>query len=145
MSKIAGLIWTDAMGEKTLNVVRTSTGVGAIEDALQEYSNAGLTECWEGLDELILTSPSTDAYPTLRVVAKCTFQSATGSTASVYIPAPQTSIFLSDGDTVDPSAIPDLITACVGNLLCGDGTTATMFVGGTIVRTRFSGLVSTTT
>lgn len=143
MSKAATLVWVDAQGETCLHVIRTQTGVGAIETALEEYSQGGVIECWEGTDETYSPTPGTDVYPTVRVVARLIFQGSAGSTASLYIPAPSGSIFLSDGVTVDPSAIPDIITAALGNLLCGNGSVATIFLGGTIIRTRFSGIAST--
>lgn len=138
----AGLIWQDAQGERCLHVITTAAGVGAIESALTAQSNADVIECWEGLDETYTIVPSTSAYPTVRVVAVLMFVDGTGSSGKLYLPAPDAAVFMPDGDTVDPSAVAGIITAAIGSLLSGAGNPVTAFVGGTVLRTKLSGLVT---
>ena len=145
MSKKAGLVWIDAMGERVLHVVTTSAGVGAIETEMQALCNAQVVECWEGLDEIYTVTPSTADYPTTRVTAVLTFADAIGSTAKLYLPAPSSAIFMSDGVTVDPTAISSLITACIGSLVAGSGNTVVSFVGGSAVSTKINAIASLAT
>jgi len=140
MTKKAGVVWIDAQGERTLNVITTQSGVGGIEAQLSALSNASVVECWEGLDEVYTVSPVVAQYPTVRITAVLLFASASGSVGRLYLPAPIPTIFLSDGITIDPTQITALISAAVGSLICGDGTVAATFSGGQAVRTRFSGL-----
>jgi hypothetical protein len=143
MNKKAGLVWVDAQGERVLHVVTTDTGVGAIESAIESKSNAVVLECWEGDDEVYSSVPSVSNYHTVRVAAVLEFTDGTGSSARVYIPSPDSSIFSTDGDTVDPSQITSIISACIGHLICGSGNVATAFVQGKILRTKLSGIVAT--
>lgn len=142
MAKKAGLIWTDAQGERVVHVITTSTGVGAIETALQGHSQAGIIECWEGLDEFLSTAPGTGQYVTVRVTAVLEFTDGMGSSGKLFIPAPDSSIFIAGGDTVDPTAVADVIAAAVGNLICGSGNVATAFTGGWILRTRVNAITT---
>lgn len=144
MNRKAGLIWNDAQGERVLHVITTDTGVGSIESSLESHSNAVVCECWEGLDEVYTVSPTVATYPTVRITALLEFNDGMGSTARIYLPSPQADIFLSDGDTVDPSKIPDIIAACIGHLICGSGNVATAFTGGQLIRTKFSGITTVT-
>lgn len=142
MSKRATIVWVDAQGERTLSVIDTSTGVGSIETSMLNHINADHLQCTEGILETYSASPSTSTYNTVRVAAICTFVDSTGSEGSVILYSPKDNIFMPDGDTVDPSSISDLITACVGNLLAGSGNTVVNFKGGRAIRTRLSGIAT---
>lgn len=145
MAKKAGLIWIDAQGQRVLHVITTGSGVGPIETALANHSNAGVLECWEGLDENMSPTPSTSPLPTVRSTVQLNFRNmASGSRATLFLPAPQTNIFLTDGTTVDPSLISDIISAAEGNLLAGDGSLVDDFTGGQLIPTRFSGIETIT-
>lgn len=140
MNKKAGVIWVDAQGERVMHVITTSSGVGSIETALGNHSNAGVVECWEGVDEFPTALTSVSTYPTVRATAVLTFRDATGSIAKLFLPAPSSAIFMSDGVTVDPSQISDIISSAVGNLISGAGNTVISFVGGELIATKFSGI-----
>lgn len=142
MAKKAGLVWIDAQGEKVLHVITTDTGVGAIETALEAKSNAGVVECWEGLDELSSPTPTAATYPTVRATVVLTFTDGVGSFAKLFIPAPVSSIFAADGVSVDPTQIAGIIAAAVGHLVCGSGNVATAYVGGQLLGTRFNAISS---
>lgn len=134
MSKRATLVWVDAQGERIAQAITTSSGVGGIESALSNHSNAGVVQCSEGLLENYSPTPNTNVYPTVRVSAQLRFiNSSSGSSATVTIPAPMNNIFLSDGQTVDPSTISDIISACIGTLIAGDGSLVDTFTGGTAI------------
>jgi hypothetical protein len=138
----ATIVWADGQGERVLHVIRTLTGVGAIESALESHSNAGVLTCSEGILDVEDGPTSTSPYSTVRVTAQLRFQSPSGSTASLFIPAPDTNIFMADGDTVDPTMVSDIIAAAFGGLLAGDGTVVSIFLGGTALRTRLSGIAT---
>lgn len=143
MSLRGGLNWVDAQGQRVLHVINfTGSGFGSIIAALENHSSAVVNENWGGAVGCNPNLPTTTDYTTVRITAVLIFADATGSTAKLYVPAPNTSIFLADGDTVDPTAIPDIISAAIGTLLSGAGNPVTTFVGGIIQRTRFSGIVT---
>ena len=142
MSDRAVVIWVDSQGEQTLNIYVTASGVSSIRTQIAALSNAVPIESSEGTIAAISGTPTVATFPSVRSNARLHFQAASGSRGSLLIPAPVTSIFLTDGVTVDPTAITALIAAAVGNLLCGDSTVAAMFVGGELVQTKFSGIAS---
>jgi hypothetical protein len=83
------------------------------------------------------STPTVADYNSSRLTAMLEFRdSRTNSLGRLYVPAPQKSIFLGDGETVDPSAITSLIAAAVGNLVAGSGNTVDQFTGGQLVRAR---------
>lgn len=136
MSKRATLVWVDAQTESQLNVITTDLGVGGIEAALENHSSAVVATCSEGILEISSAIPATTTYATCRVNAALRFSDGLGSVATVYIPAPNENIFLSDGVSVDQTMITDIITACIGNLLAGSGNVVTNYLGGEMYRGR---------
>lgn len=138
----AVIIWADSQGEQTLNIYVTSTGVSAIRTNLAALSNAVPVESSEGTRVAISGTPTVATYPSVRSNARLYFRAASGSRGTLLIPAPISSIFLSDGVTIDPSAVSSLVTAALGNLVCGDSTLAAVFDGGELVQTKFSGISS---
>lgn len=143
MNKRATYVLVDAQGESVVRVVTTNGGIGAIETAIQAHSNGAIVTCAEGNLEIYSSSPVTGTYSTVRVVARISFLSTTGSLGSVFIDSPNSDIFLSsDPDQVDPTAISDLVSACIGNLICGDGTVASTYQGGQIMRTKLSAIAT---
>ena len=142
MAERAALIWADAQGEQVLHLIVTDTGVSSIRTQLQAVSNARVVEDSEGTIVNFSVTPVVATYPSVRTTAQLQFADATGSIGRLLIPAPVTSIFLSDGLTVDPSAITSLIAAAVGNLKAGSTNVVTHFVGGQLVSTKFSGVSS---
>lgn len=142
MAVRTGIIWTDPQGESVLHVITSATGAGSIAADLEAKSNAFRSQQFAGTNLHPSSSGTVATYPTVRVTAELIFVNATGSTARIYIPAPQASIFLSDGVTVDPTQITSIISACVGNLLCGDSTPATAFQGGQLLATKLNAIAS---
>lgn len=145
MTKRACYVLTDAQGESVIRVITTDSGVGAIETAIQNHSNGAIVSCAEGLLEIISETPVVAEYSTVRISARLNFASVTGSLGSVFIDSPNSDIFASfSPDEIDLSAVADLIAACVGNLICGDGTVAASVVGGTLVRTKLNAIATLT-
>jgi len=138
-----GVVWIDSQSENVLHVMTTTAGAGTILSDLAALSNAAPSFQWEGDIVDLSPAPVVATYPSVRVTARLFFtDAATGSIATLYIPAPKPSILLPDGVTVDPSAITTLITDCIGNLVAGSGNTVTMFTGGQLWQQRISGIAS---
>lgn len=137
--KRMSVVWNSADGLATIRTITTSTGAITIFSLLQDISRAIGAEWWESNVSTNSETPSTDAYLSVVQIAILLFADDVGFLAKLSLPAPDASIFMSDGSTVDPAAIPDLITACIGNLLTGAGTTVTMFKGGYLQGAKASG------
>lgn len=137
-----GVIWVDAQGERNLNVITTNSGAATIAANLESLSNAVRSFSWENNEVNFSSIPVVATYPTVRVNAQLIYRDATGSLAKLYIPAPISSIFLTDGVTVDPTAIATLTGNVIGELICGSGNVATAFVGGQLIQTRIAGIAS---
>ena len=97
---------------------------------LQLHSNADVQSWFEGPDNILTPSPVAAAFPDVVDLARLTFTDAFGSLVNLALPAPQSSIFLADSVTVDPSAIADVITACIGHLCSSGGSLVTAYVAG---------------
>jgi len=142
MAQRTAMIWTDAQGENALHVITTAVSGAAIPPDLANLSNAFISSQWAGTNVIPATSGSTDTYPTVRVTAQLIYRNATGSIAKLWIPAPMAGMFLADGVTVDPTAVAGLNMDVLGNLLAGDGTPVTQYVGGQLWQQKISGIAS---
>lgn len=131
-----GAVWADVTGRTRLTIIKAATNPCTILTKLQGHSNAEVLYNWDGqLDPTIGTTTAAQ-YQSVAQNVTLVFQTASGSVLKVTLPAPDTSIFLADGVTVDPSAITDVITACVGELSDGAGNVATAFVAGYLASTK---------
>lgn len=124
------IIWLDAGGRTTLTIPCTSAGASSIMSALQGKSNADVQEWWEGFDNVLFPTPSSSLYPDTTDSARLTFTDTSGSLANLSLVAPQASIFMADGVTVNPAAIAAIIGASIGNLCSGAGGVVTSYVSG---------------
>lgn len=130
MADNRSILWVDAGARATITLVRTSTGGGTIQSDMEAISNAGVLNEWEGTLNVTTPSTSSSQYPSVTQQATLVFLCADGTSARLDIPAPVLSIFLSDGVTVDSTAIATLIADCVGNLLSTSLSPATAFLSG---------------
>ena len=124
-------VWLDIGAQTTMRYVDTSDDTGhLVAVALEEYSNAALFQYWDGqLFTASMPSTSSLAYNQTQTVARLVFTTGTED-VSVVLPAPLLSIFMSDGRTVDPTSIPDIISAVVGHVVSNAGNLVTAFVTG---------------
>jgi len=136
MTKRATLVWGDVSGSASLNTIITNTGIGAIETALQAHSNGAILTCSEGVLDVYSTTPVNASYPLIETSALLVFADALGSVGTLTLPAPQSSIFMADNETVDPSTISDIITAAIGTLLAGSGNPVTVYIKGYLRKGR---------
>jgi hypothetical protein len=130
-------VWIDGAGERVIQNIRTASGASSIVAELEAVSQAKVVTSWEGTESAFTVVPGTGTYITVRQTAVLYFADVVGRVAKLYLPAPDSSIFLSDGQTVDPTTIPSLITACIGSLQTGAGTLVAAFVGGSLFPTDF--------
>lgn len=144
MANRGGLIWVDAQGERVLHVLTYSGALGPLITALEGASNGQVVENWAGVIGSNPTAPVVATYPTVRMTAQLNYVDGSGSRATVFLPAPVSSIFLGDGITVDPANIlVGIINAAViGNVLAGSGSPVVSFTGGQLIATRFSGIAT---
>lgn len=137
------LIWVDAQGENVLHILTGNGSMSAVMSQLIALSNADVLDWWEAANNARTPTPNTGTYPTVRVQALLNFRtSTTGSEARIFIPSPKSSIFLSDGVTVDPSAVSALISAVEGVIIAGDSSVVDQFVGGQIYASRTNAIAS---
>jgi hypothetical protein len=125
-------VWVDAQGVQSVRSLNGASSTAAIVSALEAYSNATVLTFAEGTVTAPATTPTAAAYPSVTAVAYLIFTDGAGHNARVALVAPQAAIFLSDGVSVDPTAIAPLIAACIGTLQTAAGTTVTAFVSGTL-------------
>lgn len=142
MSDRAAIIWVDAQGEQVLQLIVTVSGVSAIRTQLAALSNAGVKETSEGTIATFTPTTAVATYPTVRQTAQLIYRDAAGSLGRLLLPAPVSSIFLSDGVTVDPAAISSLNAAVIGSLLAGSSLPVAAFVGGQLVPAKIGGVQS---
>jgi len=130
--KIRSSVWADANGYTVIQMIRTDTGAGAIDDDLEVLSNAVRTQCWEGNQQLGAGTPTAALYQSSQQVARLTFLCADGSEAVLKVFAPKSTIFLTDGVTVDitNTDVVLLATDAVGNLESASGSLATALLSG---------------
>jgi hypothetical protein len=133
--RAVGAVWADFTGRTRLTIIKAATNPCTILTKLQGHSNAGVLYNWDGpLDAAIGTSTAA-IFQAANQAATLVFETGVGSLLRVTLPAPDASIFLPDGKTVDAAAIADVIAACVGELSDGAGNVATGFVGGFLAPT----------
>lgn len=125
-------VWIDANGQQTVRSLTSQSSTAAVVSALEAYSNATALSFAEGPLVNPGASPSTGAYLSARQVAYLRFTDGAGHVAVVALPSPKSNIFMSDGVTVDPTAIAPLIAACIGVIQTGAGTLVTAFQSGSL-------------
>jgi hypothetical protein len=76
------------------------------------------------------------AYLPVALRAALTFVCADNSLAVLYVPSPNQTIFLADGQTVDPAnlTVVAIVAAALGSLVSSTGSPATAFVSGVLQR-----------
>lgn len=125
------IVWIDAGSRTRATIPCAQPDNAAIMAALQNHSNAGVLDWFEGPDNALSPSTAAAIFADVADLARLTFTDATGSLATIALPAPQQAIFMADSVTVDPSTIADIITAAVGHLCTAAGGLVTAYVAGT--------------
>lgn len=124
------IVWQDAGGRTIATIPCASASLNNIMSALSAISNAAPISWFEGLFHLTGLTPTAADYPDVSDIARLTYADASGLEANLTLPAPQSSIFLADQRTVDPTAIAVLNSVVLGHLCTSAGSTVTTFVSG---------------
>lgn len=130
-AQMRSIAWIDAGGRTRQTIPCAQPDNAAIMAALENHSNAVVLHWFEGPDNILTLTPTSAVFADVSDLARLTFTDASGSLATLALPAPQQSIFKPDSVTVDPSAIADIITAAVGHLCTAAGGLVTAYVAGT--------------
>jgi len=125
------MVWIDANGFTRLTLVNGTSPLSGVQSALLAKSNADVLNAVENTISLFTPAPPGGTYRTVGDAAILTFQDAGGNLVDITLPAPDSSIFLADQETVDGSQIAAIIAAVVGTVDTASGGVVTAFVGGT--------------
>jgi len=136
MTQVMTVIWGDSNGAQQLRTIETQAGASSRTAAIQVYNHAAPSQTSEGPPVYPGVPPVVGVYPSAESVAYLRFADAAGFVAVLALPAPDTSIFLADGVTVDPLAIGGIIVAATASLVTAAGNLVTTFVGGSLGQGR---------
>lgn len=129
------VVWVDTQGGKAITRINTTAGAASLLGAMLACSHADDLEYWEGANVPNgAPTPTVGNYAPATLRANLTFVTGTGSQVTLAIPAPDLSIFLADGQTVDitNASIVALVAVAVTALTDGSGNLATALVSGTL-------------
>ncbi len=124
------MVWVDANGFTRLTLVNGNATLSGVETALIGSSNADVLNSTEAALTVNMPAPAGGTYRTVGDVAILTFTDGT-DLVNVTLPAPQSTIFLADQETVDITQIGAIIAAVVGTVQTAAGGVVTAYVAGT--------------
>ena len=117
--------------------LRTTQIVGASTLAVVRGQVLLLTNSDEATDsEAPITvnptpNPVAATYQSVTDIARLLFLTSAGTIVTINVPAPLASMFMADGETVDPTSVAGLLTAATGVVSDLSGNTVASYVGGT--------------
>lgn len=124
-------VWVDAQGRTTLTLANTTGSLATLFASILAQSNADvLNDVESGLSVNGTPAPTAATYPSVRDSAKLLFVTGAGNAVSLTVPAPVASLFLADGQTVDPAAAATIITDALAALTDEAGNAVVAFQGG---------------
>jgi hypothetical protein len=131
-------VWQDANGHTRLTLFNTVNPTlitpdpsASVVAALAAQSNAAFLNDVEGtLNVNASPSPVSATYQRVVDSAALTFTDAMGSLVRIQLPAPVSSIFLADQETVDITMIGGIVGAVVGTVVTPAGGVVTAYVSG---------------
>lgn len=124
------IAWVDLQGRTTTSIPTADPNASGIMAALLNHSGASVQQWFEGPPTFPGVTPPGGPLPDVVDLARLTFTDAGGSLVNLSLPAPNVAIFETDTVTVNPSAIADIIAACVGTLISAAGNPVTAYVAG---------------
>lgn len=131
---IRGIVWVDAAGGSRLTTPQANGSLSSIVTEMLAVSNATVAYYWEGARTVPGGTPTASTYLSTRDAAILVFNDAACNEVRLTLPAPDSSIFMADEQTVDPTAVSSLIAACLGVLQTGAGGVVTAYIAGYRVR-----------
>src|SRR5215472_3830787 len=131
------IIWLDVAGFTTQTLIRSDPDASTIQAKMLLHSNADFAGWWEGPTNNNSSPAPVDApYFTTADQARLLFLDTGGSLVTLNLHAPQLGIFLSDGVTVDPSAIADLTAAFIADGRSVSNLPIASYVNGNLLRRK---------
>jgi hypothetical protein len=131
------IIWIDNNSFTTQTIVGSDPDASTIQAKLLLHSNGDVLNWFEGPPHPNPTPSTSGAvYVTVSDTARLLFLDSGGSLVTLNLPAPQASVFLADGVTVDPSAIADIIAAFIADGRSALGNPIASFVAGNLLRKK---------
>jgi hypothetical protein len=124
------MTWIDANGFTRLTLVNGNATLSGVQTQLLAQSNADVLNMVESALTVFAPAPPGGTYRTVGDAAILTFQDAGGNLTDITLPAPLSSIFLADQETVDITQIGGIIGAVVGTVVTPAGGNVTAFVAG---------------
>ena len=133
MTLVRRIAWVDVNGNSRTTQAFTSASLVAVETALLAASNADwLTELETVLNVNTAPAPIAGQFQTVLDSASLWFQTPAGNIVTLTLPAPKSSIFLADLQTVNPASVAGIVSAALAAPLTDQsGTAVTVFLGGT--------------
>lgn len=125
------IVWIDVGGRTRVTLPTADPNSSTIMAKMQLHSQADVFSWFEGPPTFLTPAAAGGVFADVVDLARLTFVDAGGSQVALALPAPSANIFLADTVTVDPSAIADLITACIGTLISSAGNAVTAYLAGT--------------
>lgn len=124
-------VWIDANGATTLTLANGSASLTTLIGDIKAQSNADvLNDVENTLFVNGAPAPGVATYQSVRDSAKLVFTTAAGNVVTLTVPAPKSSFFLADQETVDPTAAATIIAAALLVLTDEAGNAVTAFQGG---------------
>lgn len=109
-------IWLDASGSTRLvSNNYAAAPFGNLDAELRSISNAVIYQTAQGTVTFFTSIPVVAAYQSVFQCAYVTVVDASGYEANILVPAPKLSIFASDGITVVPAALADILSAALAD------------------------------
>lgn len=141
MATSRSTLWVDASGKRTITRIRTGTGATALQAAMLTATNADFSQWWESAETTnAAPAPVAAVYQGVQPQAQLQFIALDNTLATLLLPAPKTSIFLADKETVDPASAPILaiIAAAIatGGLVSASGSPVSGLIGGKLLPYR---------
>jgi len=136
---IRRITWIDANGASRTTQVFGNATVATVQVALQNGSNADyIIESEAQVFANASPTPVSATYATVDDFAELWLQTSANTILTLTVPAPKSSMFLADQETVDPAGafVTGLMAVATGLVCDLAGNTVTNFVGG--IR-RFTG------
>lgn len=130
MASRLGMIWADVAGVTQLTLLRSVNSAAPVANALAAKSNAFRQFSWESAETVGAGPPVAAKYESVGDTADLLYACADNTRLRVRLVAPVSSIFLADGETVDPVQIAAITTAVTANLVGASGSLAASFLGG---------------
>jgi hypothetical protein len=129
-------IWTDAQGRTRQTITRGVNSLiggatlATVMSSVGAVSNADWLRWFEGDENDQTPAPPGGTYLPVGDYAELQYLAPDGSILYLTIPAPLSTIFLADQETVDATAVASLTAQVTGCLVTSTNTMVTSFLGG---------------